>query len=264
MAMRAGASLALFARRKERLDKVAARCMELGAREVLVTPGDTTIQSDIAATLAQLDEAWGRIDRVFLNAGGAGDPDFLNQDKRHYNECCSAGDADGTLFSRDKAERVMTLNYLGAVNWLGDLIERMNAQQSGTIAITGSMAADGLLPRSGPYTASKAALRALVEGFRWDEKAWGIRFCLIEPGFVQSQLTDGGVDWPFLVSADEAGEIIRKGVENGRGVIRFPWQMSWANRLGAMLPRGIYRQIARVQFAWEHRGRDKQPKNLSI
>jgi len=221
-----------------RLDEVAARCRELGAAEALPLAGDVRDRAAIAAAVDVLDRAWPRIDRGFLNAGGSGDR-FKGKAEAHFLQCCAGDDLTAANFSADSAEWVMSVNYLGVVNWLDPLLARMRAQRGGTIAITGSIAADGNLPRSGPYTASKTALRALVDGLRHDAGRFGIRLSLVECGWFISELTDAKSGAPFVLTTAEAARRVVRGVEAGRGLIRFPWQMSLLSRIGVLVPRGL-------------------------
>ncbi len=235
---RQGHAVALLARRKQRLEAAAERCRALGARDVIILPFDTTVRDNIDAAVAILDARWKQIDRVYLNAGGSGDR-FKRKREEHYMECCTGDDLTAASFSADSAEWVMRLNYLAIVYWLEPLLARMRRQGHGTIAITGSVAADGNLPRSGPYTASKLSLRALLEGLRYDARKLGVRLCLIECGYFVSELTDPKSGALFLMQTADAASRAMKGVEAGKGVIRFPWQMSLLSRVCALGPRWI-------------------------
>jgi NADP-dependent 3-hydroxy acid dehydrogenase YdfG len=237
---RRGAAVALFARRRERLEAVAARCRALGAAGARVLPGDTTQPAEVAAAARALLDEWPAIDRAFLNAGGGN----AGRDAWHALDCCTGDALRATAFSAQAAVDLMQLNYLGVVWWLEPLLRHMAARRDGTIAVTGSMAADGLLPRSGPYTATKMALRGLVDGLRLDSSAAGVRLCLIEPAFVASEQTGNERALPFLLSSEAAAARIVDGVERGEPLVRLPWQMSWINRMCAVLPKSVYRRWA--------------------
>ncbi len=264
---RKGHAVALLARRKQRLEAVAERCRALGAREVLILPFDTTVRGDIAAAMALIDARWKQIDRVYLNAGGSGDR-FKRKREEHFMECCTGDDLTAGSFSADSAEWVMRLNYLAIVYWLEPLLARMRRQGHGSIAVTGSVAADGNLPRSGPYTASKLSLRTLLEGLRYDARKFGVRLCLIECGYFVSELTDPKSGAPFLLQTADAAARAMKGVEAGRGVIRFPWQMSLLSRVCALGPRWIRdrywdRRLAPLRVAGADAGAAQPPSQAA-
>jgi NADP-dependent 3-hydroxy acid dehydrogenase YdfG len=238
------AKLALFARREDRLQEVAASCRKLGAREVIVLPGDTTDRATVDAAADRLANEWPRIDRAFLNAGGYGQRDREGLAKVRDNEWTVGG------FSADAAERVMRLNYGGVVMWLERVLERMRAQRSGTVVFTGAQAADRGYPKHGPYAASKAALRALADALRADARRWGVRVVLVEPGCVESGLTEAHCcdDMPFLQPTDKSAKRIVRGVEAGEAVVRFPWHGSLLSRLAAVSPRALFDRWAMMQF----------------
>jgi NADP-dependent 3-hydroxy acid dehydrogenase YdfG len=239
---RQGGKVGLYARRADMLERVAARCRELGAADARPLAGDVRDRDAIAAACRELDQHWGRIDRAFLNAGGSGDR-FKGKAEAHYLQCCAGDDLTAANFNADSAEYVMSVNFLGVVNWLDPLLARMRAQGSGTITVTGSIAADGNLPRSGPYTASKTALRALVDGLRHDARKQGITMCLIECGWFISELTDVKSNAPFVLTTTEAARRAVAGAEAGRPHIRFPWQMSILSRIGLLVPRKLQDRV---------------------
>jgi NAD(P)-dependent dehydrogenase (short-subunit alcohol dehydrogenase family) len=233
---RRGAHLALFARGREGLDEVARRCRELGAAEARVLAGDTTDKAAVEAAAAEIMGAWPRIDRAFLNAGGYGVRDSDGMARARDVEWSASG------FSAESTERVMRLNYLGVVYWLEQLLPVMRRERAGTIAVTGAQAADRAHPKHGPYAASKAAVRALVDSLRPDAGRYGVLVCLIEPGCVESGMTRANCcdEMPFIQPTDRSAERIVQGVEEGEAVIRFPWYASAVSRLAAAVPRAIF------------------------
>jgi NAD(P)-dependent dehydrogenase (short-subunit alcohol dehydrogenase family) len=233
---RRGARVALFARRREALEAVAARCRAEGAVDAVVLVGDVTRRDDVARAVAALDGRWARLDRAVLNAGIA----VSDRAARSFAECCTSEAQTAAAFDAALAESIMRTNYLGAVFFLEPVLAWMRGGGGGRIAVTGSMAADGLLQRSGPYMASKIALRALVDGLRADACGFDIKLTLLEPGFVETEMTDGVTyQMPFLRSAAEAAEAFVRGIEAGRARVRVPWQMSALNHLGRFVPAAL-------------------------
>lgn len=244
-----GAQVALFARRADKLEEVAQQCEALGASATLCLPGDTTKPEDVAAASAKILETWGRVDRAYLNAGGYG--------ARDSEELASTRDIAWTTtgFSADATERVMRLNYLGAVYWLEHMLAHMRCEGQGTIAVTGAMAGDRGHPKHGPYAATKAALRALFDSLRADAARYGITMVLIEPGCIESGLTEAHCcdEMPFLQRTDKAVSAFITAVERGDRVVRFPWRGSVASRFVALLPRAIFDRWATGKLPKVHR-----------
>jgi NAD(P)-dependent dehydrogenase (short-subunit alcohol dehydrogenase family) len=215
---------------------VAARCKALGAAEARVLVGDTADTAAVEAAVTELAEAWPRIDRAFLNAGGYGVRDREGMAHARDVEWSASG------FSAASTERVMRVNYLGVVYWLERLLPSMRRERAGTIVVTGAQAADRAHPKHGPYSASKAAVRALVDSLRPDAGRYGIRICLVEPGCVESGMTRNNCcdEMPFIQPTDRSAERIVRGVEEGEAVIRFPWYASAISQLAAAVPRPLF------------------------
>jgi NAD(P)-dependent dehydrogenase (short-subunit alcohol dehydrogenase family) len=228
--------VAVFARRAGRLDEVAAQCRELGAAEARVLVGDTTDPGRVHAAAAELAGAWGGLDRAFLNAGGYGVIDTPAMQEARDIAWTATG------FRAAAAEAVMRVNYLGVAYWLEAVLAVMRAQRDGTIAVTGAQTADRGFPAHGPYAAAKAALRALCDSLRPDAARFGITLSLLEPGCVQSELTDNHCcdSMPFLQPTAPAVRRFIAGVERGRAVVRWPAHASLSSRLTAAVPRALF------------------------
>jgi NADP-dependent 3-hydroxy acid dehydrogenase YdfG len=231
-----GARVALFARRRDKLEAVAAECRERGAVETRVLVGDTTDAGRVTAAVAELTAAWDGVDRAFLNAGGYDVADAVAMQRARDVEWTAAG------FRAAAAEAVMRVNYLGVTYWLEALLPVMRRQGSGTIAVTGAQTADRGFPAHGPYAASKAAVRALCDSLRADAARFGIVLSLVEPGCVESELTQNHCcdSMPFLQPTDKAVAKFIAGVEEGRAVVRWPVQSSLSSRLAAAVPRPLF------------------------
>jgi NADP-dependent 3-hydroxy acid dehydrogenase YdfG len=231
-----GARIALFARRQDKLQDVAAACKARGAAEARVLVGDTTDSGRVAQACRELTEAWGGLDRAFLNAGGYDVGDAIAMQRARDVEWTAVG------FRAAAAEAVMRVNYLGVTYWLEALLPVMRAQRSGTIAVTGAQTADRGFPAHGPYAASKAALRALCDSLRADAARFGIVLSLIEPGCVESELTANHCcdSMPFLQPTAKAVGKFIEGVEEGRAVVRWPVQSSLSSRFAAAVPRPLF------------------------
>jgi NADP-dependent 3-hydroxy acid dehydrogenase YdfG len=231
-----GARVAVFARRRDKLEQVATECRTLGAAEARVLEGDTTDAERVRGATADLASAWGGIDRAFLNAGGYGVTDSLEMQRARDLEWTATG------FRAAAAEAVMRVNYLGVTYWLEAVLPVMRAQRAGTIAVTGAQTADRGFPAHGPYAAAKAALRALCDSLRPDAARFGITLSLLEPGCVQSELTDNHCcdAMPFLQPTGKAVARFVAGVERGRAVVRWPAHASLSSRLAAAVPRSIF------------------------
>jgi NAD(P)-dependent dehydrogenase (short-subunit alcohol dehydrogenase family) len=231
-----GARVALFARRRDKLEQVADQCRQLGAADTCVLEGDTTDPVRVRDAAATIVSSWAGIDRAFLNAGGYGVTDSVEMQRARDIEWTATG------FRAAAAEAVMRVNYLGVTYWLEEVLPVMRGQRSGTIAVTGAQTADRGFPAHGPYAAAKAALRALCDSLRPDAARFGITLSLLEPGCVESELTENHCcdSMPFLQPTAKAVARFVAGVERGRAVVRWPPHASLTSRLTAAIPRVLF------------------------
>lgn len=216
---RRGARLGLFARRKEALELLADRLRAMQpAREVLVTPGDVTDRAAVLASIRSVEERFGGLDVIILNAG-IGDSMFPHK------------------FDAVLVERIMAVNYLGAVHAIEAALPGFLARGQGLIVGISSIGAVRGFPTAAPYCASKAALTTFLESLRIDLRPTGVRVITVSPGFIKTPLTDRNrFPMPFLQSPGAAARRIVKGMARGSREIHFPWRLTIPLKLLRCVP----------------------------
>jgi NAD(P)-dependent dehydrogenase (short-subunit alcohol dehydrogenase family) len=151
---------------------------------------------------------------------------------------------DPERFDAKLFERVMAANVTSVANSLDALWPKLKS--GGQLAIVGSLAHHLPFSRAGAYGASKAALDYLTKALRTDLGARGVSVHSIEPGFVKTPLTDrNSFAMPMLVSPKAASRAIRRGLANGKPVIRFPLVFSLALRALGKLPLTLQSKLCR-------------------
>ncbi len=213
-------TLFLGGRNEARLADVAADCAAQGA--VVETAAIDVVDSEaVAQWIVGADER-APLDLVIANAGVS----------------AGTGTAGEPL---DQAQRIMAINVDGVINTVHPALERFarrpHAGRKGQIAIMSSLASFRGFAGAPAYCASKAAVRNYGEGLRNAHAGAGIAVSVICPGFVRSAMTEqNNFPMPFLMEADRAARIIRRGLARDRGRIAFPWQMYGAAWLIQALP----------------------------
>ncbi len=140
-------------------------------------------------------------------------------------------------FDRKVYEDTFNLNVMGTVNCLQVLIPEMIAKETGTIGVVSSVAGINGLPLAAAYGGSKAALINMCESLSPALKRKNIDLKVINPGFVDTPLTEKNeFPMPFLINAEESARIIYKGLTSKKFEIIYPWKMAWLMKFIHALP----------------------------
>jgi short-subunit dehydrogenase len=215
--LRRGARVALSARRRDKLEALAA-----GRAQALVAPLDVTDAAAVLAAQQAILGQWPRIDLVLVVAGG-------------YNEMRV------DTFDLAIANRMIDLNLRGVYNCLAAVLPLLLKQGAGGIGIVASVAGYAGLPKALVYGPTKAALINLCESLYLDLRPRGIGVYQINPGFVATPLTDkNDFKMPALISAGEAAEALVGGLEKGQFHIHFPRRFTNTLRIMRLLPYRLY------------------------
>jgi short-subunit dehydrogenase len=230
------ARLALFARRRERLEALRERVLQKGAQGALALAGDVRDPESLKQAVQQVQSAWGRIDVAILSAG-VGKPTTL----RTYN--------------MDRMRETLEINLLGVIHATGALLPLFRRQGSGILVGVSSLADGRGSPLNLAYCASKAAMSNFLEGLRAGCAGEGIRVVIVKPGFVRTPMSaENRFSMPFLVEPDAAARTILRGLKKGKQIIRFPWPMACLTSLFNRLPVRLYDRVVGAMMPAERKG----------
>ena len=167
---RAGAAVALGARRLDRLESLAERLRGDGAG-VLTLPLDVTDERACREAVQRTRAELGGLDVLVNNAGLMLLGPILDADTEDWR-------------------RMITTNVLGLMYMTHAAVPGMVEQGSGEIVNLSSVAGRVARSGSGVYNASKWAVNAFSEALRQEVTERGVRVSLVEPGAVETELTD--------------------------------------------------------------------------
>lgn len=204
-----GRDLALCARRLERLEELKT---ELTQRYpdiiVAVRELDVDDHDSVPRVFAELAGELGGLDRVIVNAGiGKGAP--LGSGKLWANKA------------------TIQTNLVSALVQIETALEIFKRQGSGHLVLISSVLGNkGVAGVKAAYAASKAGVSSLGESLRAEYASGPIRVSVIEPGYIESEMTartakttlmvDNATGVAKMVSAIEA--------EKGRAIVPgWPW-----------------------------------------
>jgi short-subunit dehydrogenase len=223
-----GIFLALTGRDAQRLEAVAAAVRAKGAT-VEAKVIDVADRAGMAAWLQQLDVAR-PLDLVIANAG-------------------VGYEGDRKLQEEEAMRGTFAINVDGVLNTVLPMLPAFRARRRGQIAIMASLASFIGLPQSAAYNGSKAAVRVWGESLRYLLRDDGIEVSVLCPGFVTSRMTARNrFPMPFLMSAEKAARIIRRGLEANKARIAFPFGIKAAVWVGMLLPAGVTDLLMRFRL----------------
>lgn len=222
-----GVALALGGRDPDRLAAVAAACRDRGAvvdaRRIDVTDDDAMARWLLAVD----DEA--PVDLAIANAGIS--PDIDN----------------ARLTDLALAHRTVAVNIGGVFNTVLPLLPRLASRGHGQVAVMASLAGFLGLPYAATYNATKAAVRVWGESLRHSLAGRGVGVTVVCPGFITSRITERWpYDMPFLMSAERASSVIRRGIARNRPRVAFPIGLTAGLWLAGLMPARISGPLVRL------------------
>ncbi len=223
---RLGWQVVISSRRQAALDEIVAEDASL-TPYLLARAADVTDVDALRTAFDNAEAEIGAIDTLVLNAG---DYDPMRLDE-----------FDPALF-----DRLMRVNFLGAVNGIAAAMPRMRERGAGQILVTASVAGYRGLPQAAAYGASKAAVLNMAEALKPEVDATGVRLRVINPGFVRTQLTaKNDFTMPQLITPEQAADYITREIDGSHFEIVFPKRFGWTLKLLRMLPYRLYFAITR-------------------
>ncbi len=174
----------VFASMRDSNTKNAARreqLLQLASSEKLalsVVDLDVTDERSVERAVAEVIADAGRIDVLINNAGYA---------------LWGLTEA----FTLEQAQRIFDTNFFGVVRMNRCVLPHLRRQRSGLIIHVSSGAGRAVLPGMGLYTATKFALEALAESYRYELSQQGVDSISLEPGPFATEIfgkTEPGAD----------------------------------------------------------------------
>jgi 3-hydroxy acid dehydrogenase / malonic semialdehyde reductase len=167
---REGSDLILWARREERLTRLAEELRQEG-RDVVIASIDVRDRAAVNAGVDDLAAADGIPHVIVNNAGLAAGFDLLHDS--------DPGDWD----------RMIDTNVKGLLNVTHAVLPHMLRLERGHVINIGSTAGHMTYPRGNVYAATKHAVRALTEGINLDLAGSPLRASSVDPGFVETEFS---------------------------------------------------------------------------
>ena len=138
----------------------------------------------------------------------------------------------------EQIEKVFKVNFFGTLNCIKSVEDHFRNRKNGIITIVSSIAGYKGLPNSTGYGPSKAALNNLAESLYFDFVRYGVRVCLVSPGFIKTPMTDkNDFKMPFLKTPEYSADKIYNGLINSNKFeIHFPKSLTLILKFLKIIP----------------------------
>ena len=160
-----------YSARREAQLKAIANQIKADGGEAVYRVTDVTKPEDSAALVALAKEAFGKVDAIFLNAGLMPSSPLSALETANWNA-------------------MVDVNIKGVLNGIAAVLPEFNAQKSGHVITTSSVAGLKAYPGAAVYCGTKWAVKAIMESLRMESAQTGtnIRTATIYPAAVRSEL----------------------------------------------------------------------------
>jgi len=167
---RDGEAIAICARRRDRLEEVAAEIVKAGGQALPVV-ADVTSEADMNAFVAKTVERFGTLDVMMCNAGfgiyGAIDD-----------------------ITPEQMKKLMDINYFGTYYAARAALPVFRRQQRGHVIVVSSIAGKRGVPYMGAYSATKFAQIGMAECLRSELYGTNIHVSVLCPISTATEFTD--------------------------------------------------------------------------
>jgi NADP-dependent 3-hydroxy acid dehydrogenase YdfG len=167
---RDGASVALCARRRDRLDSVAAEIVAAGGKALAVV-ADVTSSADMDMFVETTVRTFGRLDVMMCNAGLG-----------------IYGEID--RMPPDQMRELMDVNYFGTYHAIRAALPVFRQQQHGHTIVVSSIVGQRGIPFMGAYSATKFAQVGLAESLRAELRGTGLHVTIVYPISTETEFFD--------------------------------------------------------------------------
>jgi short-subunit dehydrogenase len=225
----AGASVALVARRAERLRELAAT---LPGGRAVVFPCDLRDPEAVAATVAAARARLGPIDLLVSNAGVG-----------RYLPFLETGPEDTAA--------ILETNLLGTLAMARAVLPEMVARRRGHLVVVASIAGRIGSRNHAVYCASKFGLAGFCESLAYELEGSGVGVTLVNPGLVETEFFDHASFARFptgargrAIPAARVSAAILRAVRRGAREVTVPRSYAIGTVLKTVAP-GLFRRLMR-------------------
>jgi decaprenylphospho-beta-D-erythro-pentofuranosid-2-ulose 2-reductase len=216
--------------------------IQLAARHsgrLLPLQSDLAIRHSVTATIHEFDAAQPATHAAF----------YANLPTRPDISICVfgyLGDQERAESDWSECERILQVNYIGAISILNLIANEYASKGSGTIIGISSVAGERGRQSNYFYGSAKAGLTAYLSGLRNRLFHKGVHVLTVQPGFVHTKMTENmPLPGPaILVATPEiVAAAVYKATSSKKNVIYVKWFWRWIMLLIKNVPEPLFKKL---------------------
>ena len=219
--LKAGSFTTLVARREEELFNLVK---EFPDSKYCILKHDVKNTSEVSKLFSEIIKSMEGVDEIYYASG------VLH--RVELDEFNTANDLD-----------TISVNLLGAIAWCNQAADYFQKQGKGKIIGISSIAGERGRVGNPVYNTSKAALNIYLEALRNRLSKKGIIVLTVKPGFIDTNMTKGMKGLFWLISPEEAANIIRKAAKKNKEVIFVPAKWWLVAIIIKLIPDFIFKKL---------------------
>jgi uncharacterized protein len=226
----AGSDLVVVARRRERLDALAAELTSSHGVQAEILVADLADPEQLTTVEARLHDPDRPVDLLVNNAGAGGHGAYAST---------SVDDVDG----------MVRLNLLAPVRLTSAALPGMVARGRGGVVNVSSISGEQPIPFVATYAATKAFLTSLSESLHEELRGTGVAVTAVLPGFTRSEFHDRAdmgrsIPRPFWMTTEEVVDAALASVARNEAVCVPGGYYRALVVLSRHAPRALVRRVA--------------------
>lgn len=221
---RENCSFTLVARNSTRLDSVANDLKTLGSPKVDVIVADLNNFDQHEGIWKKTLDSMGTVHRVLIGHGTLSQQGLCEKDY-------------------PTAEVELKTNFLSIVSILTPIINHMEADGMGQIAVISSVAGDRGRQSNYIYGSAKAGLSAFLSGVRQRLAKSGVNVLTIKPGFVDTPMTHDVKKNPLFAKPEKVGQEIYFAMKKNKNSIYTPSIWAFIMTVIKVIPERLFKLL---------------------
>ena len=216
--------IVLVARDAQKLAQLSSHVATISKATVSVVESDLSASSRHEELISSVVSQMGSIDCALISYGQLTDQSRCIDDASYAME----------QFNVNGTSTISLSLYLA---------RQMTTQNSGTLAVIGSVAGDRGRRSNYCYGAAKSAVESFLAGLRSEIQQHNVHVLTIKPGFVDTPMTSNIKKGALWASADKVASDIDLAIQKRKNLLYTPWFWRYIMLIIKSIPEFIFKKL---------------------